>query len=194
MNEHQISDDRFSQPAAANVALQKVIEGHNNLLNSIPTVPTILHTLLAELDQPAEDVNLLRVADLVGRDETLAAQCLRMANSPLFGRGAVTSSLRAAVRTLGIARTRDIAVSCSMMRIGSAQKVLDPAVFWEHSLGCAILSRKLARCVGFECPEKAYLAGLLHDLGYVVNLVLLPKETKAAYENGLETGVFMGES
>ena len=194
MNEHHISDDRFSQPADANVALQKVLEGHDDLLNAIPTIPAILHTLLAELNQPAEDVNLLRVADLVGRDETLAAQCLRMANSPLLGRGAATSSLQAAVRTLGIARTRDIAVSCSMMRIGSAQKILDPAVFWEHSLGCAILSRKLARCVGFEDPEKAYLAGLLHDLGYVVNLVLLPQQTKAAYETGLQTGVFMGAS
>ena len=67
-------------------------------------------------------------------------------------------------------------------------------VFWEHSLGCAILSRELARSVGFEDSDKAYLAGLLHDLGYVVNLVLLPQQTKAAYDKGLLTGVFMGES
>jgi putative nucleotidyltransferase with HDIG domain len=192
--EHLISDDRFSEPASGNAALQKVLEGRPDVLDSIPSVPAILQSLLAELAQPAENVNLMRVAELIGRDESLAAQCLRMANSALFGRGIPTDSLRGAVRTLGIAHTRDIAISCSMMRIGAAQKILDPVVFWEHSLGCAILSRKLARSVGFDDPEKAYLAGLLHDVGYVVNLVLLPQQTKAALDKGLKTGAFMGES
>jgi HD-like signal output (HDOD) protein len=137
---------------------------------------------------------MLRVADLVGRDESLAAQCLRMANSPLFGRGTPTTSMRGAVRTLGIAHTRDIAVTSSMMRIGSAQRAVDPLVFWEHSLGCAIMSRKLARCVGFDDPENAYLAGLLHDLGCVVNLVLFPVKTKSALEKGMQAGAFLGES
>ena len=70
--------------------------------NSIPIIPAILQSLLAELNQPPEQVNMLRVADLVGRDESLAAQCLRMANSPLFGRGTPTVSMRGAVRTFGI--------------------------------------------------------------------------------------------
>ncbi len=192
--EHLVSDDRYSEPASANKAIQKALEGRDALLNSIPTIPAILQSLLAELGQPPENVNLLRVADLIGRDESLAAQCLRMANSALFGRGVPTDSLRGAVRTLGISHTRDIAVSAAIMRLGRSQNVFDPMIFWEHSLGCAILSRKLARSVGFDDPEKAYLAGLLHDLGYVVNLMLMPQESRAAFEKGLQTGVFMGQS
>jgi len=46
---------------------------------------------------------------------------------------------------------------------------MDPSVFSEHSLG-AIVSRQLAKAVGFEKP---YLVGLLHDLGYVVNMMLV---------------------
>jgi putative nucleotidyltransferase with HDIG domain len=194
MSEHHVPDECFSEPAAVNPALQKLLSGRDDLLNAIPSVPTILQSLLAELGQEPEDVNLLRVADLIGRDKSLAAQCLRKANSALFGRGRPTDSLRGAVRTLGIAHTREVAVSATMMRLGSAQTTLDPVVFWEHSLGCAIVSRKLARTVGFGDPEKAYLAGLLHDLGYVVNLILLPQQTKAAIEKGMKTGVFMGES
>jgi len=190
----RISDDRFSAPAAANVALQKTLRGREDSLNAIPSVPAVLNSLLAELAQDAEKVDFLRIADLIGRDEALAAQCLRMANSPLFGRGSPTVSLRGAVRTLGISHIRDIAVSSSMMRIGSAQGTLDPIVFWEHSLGCAIVSRRLARSVGFDDPDKAYLAGLMHDLGFVVNLVLLPKETKAALDKGMETGAHMGDT
>jgi len=194
MNEYRTPNMRFSEPAAANDALQKALKGRGDLLDSIPSIPAVLHTLLAELDQPAENVNLLRVAELVGRDEALAAQSLRMANSALFGRGKPTDSLRGAVRTLGIAHTRDIAVSCTMMRIVSAQRSIDPIVYWEHSLGCAILSRKLARIVGFHDPEKAYLGGLLHDLGYIVNFVLSPGQAKAALEKGAQNGIFMGET
>lgn len=190
----RLSDDRFSTPAAENAALQKTLRARESLLNSIPSIPVILNSLLAELAQDPEKVDLLRVADLISRDESLAAQCLRMANSPLFGRSAPTVSVKGAVRALGISNIRNLAVSGSMMQIGSAQTVTDPMVFWEHSLGCAIVSRKLARSVGFDDPEKAYLAGLMHDLGFVVNLVLLPQQTKAALDKGLETGAFMAES
>jgi len=193
MNECMTSNSHFSEPAAENPALHKALEGRTDILNAIPSIPAVLHTLISELDQPADLINLARVADLVGRDEALAAQCLRMANSPLFGLGTPADSLRGAVRTLGIAHLRDIAVSSSMMRVASTLKEVDPIVFWEHSLGCAILSRKLARIVGFRDPEKAYLAGLLHDLGYVVNFVVSPQHAKAALEKGAQAGVFLGE-
>jgi len=187
------TDDRFSEPAQANDALQQLVCGREDLLDSIPSIPAILQTLVDELEQPPERVDLLRVADLISRDESLSAQCLRMANSALFGRRQPIDSIRGAIRTLGIAHTHDIAISCTLMRIGSSQRTLDPVIFWEHSLGCAILSRKLARSVGFEDPDKAYLAGLLHDLGYIVNLVLAPQQTKSVLETGSREHIFVGE-
>jgi putative nucleotidyltransferase with HDIG domain len=193
MNQGLTPNCRFSQPAAENAALHKALEGRGDILNAIPSIPAVLQTLISELNQPADQVNLARVAELVGRDEALAAQCLRMANSPLFGLATPADSLRGAVRTLGIAHLRDIAVSASMMRVASTLKDVDPIVFWEHSLGCAILSRKLARIVGFRDPEKAYLAGLLHDLGYIVNFVLSPQQANAALNKGAQEGIFLGE-
>ena len=141
-----------------------------------------------------EKVDLNRVAELIGGDKSIAAQCLRLANSPLFGRGTCTDSVRGAVRTLGISHIRDIAVSTMMMQISGSQKTMEPEVFWEHSLGCAIVSRKLARAVDFVDPEKAYLAGLLHDLGYIVNMVLFPQQERAALESAFKTGEFLGLS
>jgi putative nucleotidyltransferase with HDIG domain len=135
-----------------------------------------------------------RVSDLISRDKSIAAQCPRRANSPLFGRPIRTESVRGAVRALGITHIRDIALSTMMMQIGGAQKGVDPVVFWEHSLGCAIVARKLSRAVGFDDPEKAYLAGLLHDLGYIVNMMLFPQKEKAALENAVHTGEFLGLS
>jgi putative nucleotidyltransferase with HDIG domain len=187
-------NDRFSEPAADNLALRQALKGKDDLLASIPSIPAVVQTLLNELNQPADKVNLLRVADIIGRDESLAAQCLRLANSPLYSRGRALDSLRGAVRTLGIARIRDIAVSCGLLRlIPSSARALDPVVFWQHSLACAIIARKLARSVGFGDPEKAYLAGLLHDIGYVLNMVVFPQQTKTAMEKAEHEGLFMGE-
>jgi putative nucleotidyltransferase with HDIG domain len=184
----------FSAPAAENTALRQALEGKDDLLASIPSIPAVLQSLLDEINQPPDNVNLLRVAEIIGRDESLAAQCLRMANSALYSRGPALDSLRGAVRTLGISRIRDIAVSCGLMRLAPASvKALDPAVFWRHSLACAIIARKLARSVGFGDPEKAYLAGLLHDIGYILNLVVFPAQTKAAIEKAERAGLFMGE-
>jgi putative nucleotidyltransferase with HDIG domain len=189
-----VAEHHFSEPSATNLALQRAFQGKDDLLASIPSVPAVLQSLLDELDQPAENVNLLRVADIIGRDESIAAQCLRMANSVLFSRGPTSDSLRGAVRTLGIARIRDIAVSCGLMRIAPLSRGgLDPLIFWQHSLACAIISRKLARSVGFGDPEKAYLAGLMHDIGYIVNMVVLPQQTVAMMERAKRDGLFAGD-
>jgi putative nucleotidyltransferase with HDIG domain len=184
----------FSEPAAENLALTQALIGKDNLLAAIPSTPAVLQSLLNELNQPADNVNLVRVAEIIGQDEALAAQCLRMANSALFSRGPALDSLRGAVRTLGIARIRDIAFSCGLLRLAPASvKGLDPVVLWQHSLACGIIARKLARAVGFGDPEKAYLAGLLHDIGYIMNLVVFPESTNTAIETAKREGLFMGD-
>jgi putative nucleotidyltransferase with HDIG domain len=194
LGESVIPDHHFSEPAATNAALQRAFTGKDDLLASIPSVPAILQTLLSELNQPAESVNLLQVVEIIGRDESLAAQCLRLANSVLFSRGPGTDTLRGAVRMLGLGRIRDIAISCALMRIVPVSTDgLNPLIFWQHSLSCAIIARKLGRSVGFGDPEKAYLAGLMHDIGYVVNLIVVPHETAATLDKAKREARFAGE-
>jgi HD-like signal output (HDOD) protein len=41
------------------------------------------------------------------------------------------------------------------------------------------LARELARRIDYPDPERAYLAGLLHDLGEIINLVAFPGEACA---------------
>lgn len=183
----------INAPGGSNDALQKFVRGREHLLDSIPSIPAILPSLVRELELPAEKVDLLRVADLISRDKSLTAQCIRMANSALFSRSINTDSVRGAIRTLGISHIYDIVNACVIVGIGTSQRTLDPVIFWQHSLGCAILSRKLARSVGFENPEKAYLAGLLHDIGYIVNIVLAPGQMKSALEVGSREQIFLGQ-
>ena len=54
--------------------------------------------------------------------------------------------------------------------------------FWTHSLSTALLCKKLAQFYPHLFPmtpeeqDSTYLAGLLHDIGYVVMASLLPGE------------------
>ena len=156
--------------------LRKRLEG----LEQMPTIPVVLAPLLKYLEQPLDQLDVQRVVDLISQDKSLAAQCLRMANSPAFGRWQTVDSIRNAVVALGLQRMRDIALSCSVLKLLPKDKTsIDPIVFWEHSLGCALVCRQFARKIGFSDPSKAYLAGLLHDIGIVAHLWILPREFAA---------------
>jgi HD-like signal output (HDOD) protein len=164
-------------------------------LRQIPTIPAVLTPLLRYLEQPVEQLDVQKVTDLLAQDKSLAAQCLQMANSPLFGRWQKVDSLRGAVVSLGFHHVSDIVMSCSVLNLFPGNKTgFDPVVFWEHSLGCALVCRHLARKINLGDPGKAYLAGLLHDLGIIVNLWVLPKEFRAAWQIAKTEGVPLHEA
>ncbi len=179
-----------------NTAVQKVtllsrIEG----LNHIPTVPAVLAPLLRYMEQPLEQLDVQKVTNMIAQDESLTAQCLQMANSPLFGLWQKTESLRGAIMGLGFHRVSDIALSCGLLNMMPKQSGgVDPVVFWEHSLGCALVCRHFARAISYPDPSKAYLAGLLHDLGIIVNLWCFPREFGAAYELARTQGIPLHEA
>jgi len=171
-------------------ALLKRLDG----LRQIPTIPAVLAPLLKYLQKPMEDLDVEKVTELIAQDKSLAAQCLQMANSPLFGRWQKVDSLRGAVVGLGFQRVTDIAMSCGVLNMMPRDTGIDPVAFWEHSLGCALVCRHFARKISFPDPGKAYLAGLLHDLGIIVNLWVLPKEFGAAFDYAHKEGIPLHEA
>jgi len=146
-------------------------------IDRMPSVPVVVAPLLRYLEQPVDQLDVQKVVSLLAQDKSLTAQSLHMANSPLFGHAQAIDSLKGAVVSLGFQRLRDIVISCSVLRLNpSGECKIDPIVFWEHSLGCALVCRHFAREISFPNPEKAYLGGLLHDLGVLVNLWIIPNE------------------
>lgn len=163
-------------------------------LDAMPTLPAIVQPLAELLRQDPDRVKLERVVELVSYDSTIAAQCLRMANSPLFGRRK-TETVRGAVLALGIKRVEAVVLGCCLNRIVPAEKwAMGALTFWRHCLGCALVSSRMARLIGYPDPEKAYLAGLLHDLGMLVNTVTCTEEYRRTLEQARERQICLDES
>jgi HD-like signal output (HDOD) protein len=163
-------------------------------LEAMPTLPTIVQPLISMLQMAPEQVNVDKVVGLVSYDSTIAAQCLRMANSPLFGRQN-TETVRSAILALGLKRIEAILLGCCLNRIVPRDKwALDAVAFWRHSLGCALVSSRMAKLIGYPDPEKAYLAGLLHDLGILVNTVTCTEEFRRCIQKARESHIALHRS
>ena len=63
-------------------------------IDVMPAIPVIIRPLLQCLDQPPEQINFSRIVELVSYDKSIAAQCVRMANSATFGQRYPVESVR----------------------------------------------------------------------------------------------------
>jgi putative nucleotidyltransferase with HDIG domain len=164
-------------------------------IETMPAIPAVFLPLMKLLGNSGQDVKLDEVVRLVSYDGTIAGQCLRVAGSPLFGLPKAPESIKGAVLTLGMRRVETILLTCCLGQAFPAKKwVLDPAIFWRHSLGCAMVCRKFSEKLATADAEKAYMAGLLHDIGFLVNCLAFSKEFATAMERAYQEEIPLGEA
>jgi putative nucleotidyltransferase with HDIG domain len=164
-------------------------------IETMPAIPAVFLPLMKLVGNSSEQVKLDDVVRLVSYDGSIAGQCLRVAGSPLFGLPKPPESIKGAVLTLGLRRVETILLTCCLGQAFPAKKwALDPAVFWKHSLGCAMVCRKFTEKLAAADAEKAYMAGLLHDLGFLVNCLVFPNEFTTVMERACQEEISLGEA
>jgi HD-like signal output (HDOD) protein len=150
-------------------------------IETTPAIPAVFLPLLNLLQSPPDKVKLEEVVKLVSYDNAVATQCLRVASSPLFGLSKPPESIKGAVISLGLRRVETILLTCCLGHaFPTACWPFEPTVFWTHSLGCAMVARKFSDKLSCFDGDKAYMGGLLHDTGLLVNCMVFPKEFAAA--------------
>lgn len=180
--------------STASLPLAATIRERVARINTMPSIPTIFLPLLKLLNLPPEQVKLDDVVKLVSYDNSIAAQCLRVASSPLFGLAKAPASIKAAVISLGLRRVETILLTCSLGNSFPAKDwVLDPTIFWRHSLGCAMVCRKFSEMLAAD-GDMAYMAGLLHDIGFLVNCIAFPTEFAAAAAHAVQEQIPLHEA
>ena len=164
-------------------------------IEATPSIPAVFLPLLKLLNEPPDRVRLDDVVKLVSYDNTIAAQCLRVASSPLFGLSKPPESIRAAVISLGLRRVQTILLTCCLGQAFPTKNwALDPTVFWRHSLGCAMVCRKFSQKISHADGDKAYMAGLMHDIGFMVNCLAFSREFAGAVERAVREQISLDEA
>ncbi len=143
-------------------------------LRTVPPFPPVASRLLAMLAR--NDVDIAKVAALIGSDPLLSARTLQFANSALFGLTQPVTNVRHALTMLGLERTRSITVTAATAAYSrAALRTAELRRCWQHTIATAVLAEELSRCCR-AFTESAYAAGILHDVGRLGLLVAFPQE------------------
>lgn len=111
------------------------------------------------------------LAKCIEADPAATLAILSIANKIQYaGRyGRITNVLDAIVR-IGFAETRNILALLTLIDISSDVHIkygFKRSEFWMHSLATAVIAENLCRDSGFQRPELAFIAGLIHDIGKI---------------------------
>ena len=145
-------------------------------IKNLPPFPAVALQLMGLLDC---DVPVKDVVKLLRMDPALAAEILRVSNSPLYGLSRHVDSVSHAVVVLGGDAVKRLALTVALGRFThNLMKHKGLRRCWDHSVACALIAEDLAEFAG-QGKARAYTAGLLHDLGRLALLACYPDE----YEN-----------
>lgn len=140
-------------------------------LDTLPAMPAIAQKLLSlPLETHEGELAMLK---LIGHDPQLSAKIIGLANTPLFGASLKTTSVKDAAMLLGMTRLKSVAVGIAAMSALTRmpQGRLSVQNLWLHSLAVALSMRMLAQYMPAGSrpnDDQIFLAGLLHDIGYLV--------------------------
>ncbi|MDI1292232.1 MAG: HDOD domain-containing protein [Methylobacter sp.] len=138
----------------------------NNLV--LPTIPDVSFKIRRAINDDKSSVS--SIARIVQIDPSITAKLIQIANSPLYrGRKKIESCPEALTR-LGLKTAQDIITTVAMKSVFNAKSPLirqKMTALWLHSSYIASISAVFAHKIpGFD-PDRAMLAGLIHDIGIV---------------------------
>ena len=135
------------------------------------TLPEVTLRIVDVIDDPNSSARDLH--QIVASDPALSSRILKVVNSSFYGMPRQIGSMNRAISLLGLNAVKNIAVAASLGKIfksASATPNFDARALWDHSLKTAVACCMVARESGSRCADEAFLAGLLHDIGLMVEM------------------------
>ena len=147
---------------------------------NLPVLPTIVLDLLKLFaDDNISSQNLMSV---ITQDSGLTTKVLRVASSPAYGTGACENIARA-ISLIGLTRMKQIAVSLAYQQISHEKPMVpsfDKLTYWKHCKASSMIAREVMCHVDRAKQEDAYIAGLIHDVGFLAMERFCPVEFEQA--------------
>jgi putative nucleotidyltransferase with HDIG domain len=144
---------------------QEIIES----IAAVPPLPTASAEVIRMIQDPK--VPSGRIAQAIEYDPSLTTNVLRLANSSFFGFHRSVSTVKDALFRLGTNQVFQLVVAATVGKMAQTPVNgydLSSGDLWDHLVGTAIASVKLAQTLKIEIPSYTFTAALTHDVGKVV--------------------------
>lgn len=149
-------------------------------VGEIGTLPEVTVKIIQIVENPKSTARDLH--DVIKNDPALAARILKVVNSAFYGLPGQVSNMDRAIVLLGLSAVKNIAIAASMTRLfnsGNQVEGFTGAEVWRHSIAVAVACRLLTAAQGRPAVEEGFLAGLVHDLGLLVERQMFAKQLGA---------------
>ncbi len=157
---------------AANLAKNKLLMDCYLHMQSddlvLPTIPDVSFKIRRAVND--EKSNISSIARIVQIDPSITAKLIQITNSPLYSGRKKIESCPEALTRLGLKAAQDVITAFAIKSVFNAKSPVirqKMAELWAHSSYIASISAVFAHKIpGFD-PDRAMLAGLIHDIGIV---------------------------
>ncbi len=172
------------------------------LINSIPLLPALPESYSnVRSCIIGGEVDIEKMADYISQDVAIASALLHWANSALFGQRFQVDTIKKAIIVLGTDIVENLILSESVNRTIAGKlpeiKGFDFGKFKKHSMATAVLSRLLIKSLlptDFVQHDRAFIAGLLHDMGKLAAASFFPLRFEKAIELAKKTRCPLNEA
>lgn len=157
-------------------------------ISQIATLPEITLKIIELVENPRSTAQDLH--QVIGHDPALVARILKVVNSAFYGLPGQIGSINRAIVLLGLNAVKNIVIAASLAKLFRGGRVgpnFSAKDLWTHSVAVGVLSKMIVSKINNMLPDEAFLAGLIHDLGILVELQALREPLvelveRAAYE------------
>ncbi|USO00029.1 MAG: HDOD domain-containing protein [Phycisphaeraceae bacterium] len=149
---------------------QKVREALSEIshIATLPEITMRIINLVEDTSSTAQDLQ-----NVISNDPALCARILKVVNSSFYGLPGQVSSINRAIVMLGLNAVKNIAIAASLAKLfrgGDLTPQFSAKMLWSHSNAVAIASKMIANELNLGLGDEAYLAGLIHDIGIMLEM------------------------
>lgn len=146
--------------------------------NDLKTLPHVAIRVTQLVN--SDSANMKDFEEIIKLDPILVVRLLKLVNSPYFGLVNRVESISKAVVYIGMKDLRNlVAIEAirNLFKEGDAQG-FSRGQLWKHSATVAILARMIAVRIFGQAGEDEFLAGIIHDIGLIIEDQLVGKELR----------------
>ena len=172
----------FSEP-------DKLIAQALGKVGEIASLPELTTKIIRIVENPKSTARDL--FDVIRCDPALSARILKVVNSAFYGLPGQIANIDRAIVLLGLSAVKNIAVAASMTHLfngGSQIDGLSGVDLWKHSLTVGVACKLLTTAQGRPSVEESFLAGLIHDIGILIERQVFGDKLGEALNKQKETG------